>query len=288
MITLGRGNFELDIAPEVGGAISRFEYKDRPVLRPVPQDSIDVLEMASFPLVPYANRIAHGTFGIDGKTVRLPLNFGTHPHSLHGHGWQSGWETEAMSRERTTLSFEHAADAWGWSYTAEQVFMLLEDGLKLSLSLTNRDTKPMPYSLGLHPYFPRCAGSKVAGAVNTMWLADDTMLPTELSPASTLIDLSAGQKVALAPFVDNTFTGWRGPAVITQPELGFEVALKASANAPFLHVFIPQDADFFCVEPTSAMPNAFNRPEAAAETGAAILAPGATATLEMELTIRDL
>lgn len=288
MITLGRGNFELDIAPEIGGAISRFEYKDRPVLRPVPQDSINVLEMASFPLVPYANRIAKGAFSVGGKQIQLPLNFGTHPHSLHGHGWQGAWQVEAMARECTRLVFEHAADAWGWAYSAEQVFMLLEDGLKLTLSLTNRDAKPMPYSLGLHPYFPRCAGSKVTAAVNAMWLADETMLPTELSPASTLIDLNAGQKVALAPFVDNTFTGWRGAAVITQPELGFAVDLKASANAPFLHVFIPQGADYFCVEPTSAMPNAINRPEPAAETGAAMLAPGATATLDMKLTIRDL
>ena len=76
MITLGRGKFELDIAPEIGGAITRFEHGDKPVLRHVPQGETNVLEMCAFPLVPYANRIANGTFTFGGKEYRLPLNFG--------------------------------------------------------------------------------------------------------------------------------------------------------------------------------------------------------------------
>ena len=288
MITLGRGKFELDVAPENGGAITRFEYDERPVLRPVPQGATNVLEMASFPLVPYANRIAEGRFAFNGQQYRLPLNFGAHPHSLHGHGWQMSWRVETMSRDRVTLAYEHVPDAWGWSYAAEQTFVMLEEGLQLTLAVTNKDTNPMPYSLGLHPYFPRRPGSKVMAAVKEMWLADETMLPTDLAAATRLIDLNTGQRVADAPFVDNTFTGWQGAAVITQPELGLEVSLTASANSSFLHVFIPEGADFFCVEPTTAMPNAFNRPEPGLVSGAAVLAPGATASLDMKLTVSAL
>ena len=63
--------------------------------------------------------------------------------------------------------------------------------------------------------------------------------------------------VSKAPFVDNTFTGWRGAARIEQPELGLAITLEASPECRFFHVFIPPGQDYFCAEPTSAMPNAW-------------------------------
>jgi aldose 1-epimerase len=288
MITLGRGKIELDIVPDVGGAISRFEFAGNPVMRPVAPDEIRVLEMCSFPLVPYANRIAGGTFEFGGKTYRLPLNFGDHPHALHGHGWQRAWRSEMVSRDRVTLAYDHEPDAWEWAYSAEQTFTLTDDGMVLTLSLTNRSDKPMPYSLGLHPYFPRHPGSTLKAAVKGMWLADETVLPSELVAADTVIDLGAGQKVSEAPFVDYTFPGWEGPAVITQPELGLEITLSGSDNCGFLHVFIPEGTDFFCAEPTTAMPNAVNRPEPPAVSGAKVLEPGATVAMEMRIAVRAL
>jgi aldose 1-epimerase len=286
MITLGRGKFELDIAPEIGGAITRFEMGGKPVMRPVAPGETNVLEMCSFPLVPFANRIANGVFPFGGKDHRLPLNMGDHPHTLHGHGWQTAWQVEILSRDRVSLTFDHAPDAWEWAYSAEELFTMTEDGLVLKLSVRSRDEKPMPYSLGVHPYFPRCPGSLLKASVKGMWLAEATMLPTEHTKADALVDLNAGQPISKAPFVDNTFTDWDGPAVITQPELGLEIAL--SANSRFLHAYIPEGTDFFCAEPTTAMPNAFNRSESPEVTGVKVLAPGETASLEMTIAVRAL
>ncbi len=288
MISLERGALKLDVAPEIGGSIVGFTFGDRPVLRPIPQGTTDVLETCSFPLVPYANRIENGTFEFGGRPVRLPLNFGDHPNSLHGHGWQTAWRVGATSRDRLALAFDHAPDAWPWAYTSEQVFTLTDDGLRLQLSLRSRDDKPMPYSLGLHPYFPRTPGSSVKTAVVGMWQSGPTMIPTQLVPATTLVDLGKGQDIAKAPFVDNTFTDWKGSARITQPQLGLEITLEASADCSFFHMFVPEGADFFCCEPTTAMPNAFNRREPAAQTGARALKAGASVTMEMRLGVRKL
>jgi aldose 1-epimerase len=288
MITLGRGALELDIAPEIGGSITGLTFENRPVLRRVPQGTTNVLETSCFPLVPYANRIENGVFKFEGREIRLPLNFGDHPNSLHGHGWQTAWRVETMSRDRVALAFDHTADAWPWAYTSEQVFIMTEDGVHMQLTLRSRDDKPMPFSLGLHPYFPRVPGSTIAAKVGGMWLSNPNMIPTQCVPATALIDLGKGQSVATAPFVDNTFTDWQGPARITQPELGMEITLEASAECGFFHVFVPQGADFFCAEPTTAMPNAFNRPEPAGRTGARTLMPGASITMEMHLGVRKL
>jgi aldose 1-epimerase len=286
MITLVRGATELDIAPELGGAVTRFEFEHRPVLRSIPQGTTNVLETCCFPLVPFANRIENGVFTFAGRQHRLPLNFGTHPHALHGHGWQAPWRVETLSRDHLSLAFDHAPDAWAWAYSAELDYAMTADGVRIRLSLRSRDDKPMPYCLGLHPYFPRLPGSCVAADVSGMWESDSTQIPTRHVAADTLIDLAKGQAVVKAPFVDHTFTGWKGPARITQPELGMEIAMEASAD--FFHVFIPQGEKYFCAEPTTAMPNAFNRPESASVTGVRVLQPGATEALEMNLAIRKL
>ncbi|GAA0545347.1 aldose 1-epimerase [Rhizomicrobium palustre] len=285
MITLGRGALEIDISPEIGGAVTRLDCGDVPVLR---HGGLKVLDASCFPLVPVANRIENGVFKFGGKEYRLPLNFADHPHALHGHGWQTAWRVETVSRDKVAIAYDHARDAWPWAYSAEQVFSMTDDAVSMVLTLRSQDDKPMPYSLGLHPYFPRRPGSKVTAKVDGMWRADSTMIPTELVAATDLIDLNAGQIVSKAPFVDNTFTGWQGPARIEQPELGLEIMLKASANCGFFHVFIPEGEDYFCAEPTTAMPNALNRPESAGETGAGVLEPGQTVSMEMHISVRKL
>jgi aldose 1-epimerase len=288
MILLTRGGLQLEITPELGGAVTRFDCDGRQVLRTAPKGVSNPLDACSFPLVPYANRIELGVLKFEGREYRLPLNFGEHPHSLHGHGWQTPWRVETVAKDAASLAFDHAADAWPWAYTAEQVITLSDSGARLVLSLRSRDDKPMPFSLGFHPYFPRGVGSKLTADVAGMWQSDPTMLPTDHLAGSLPLDLAHGQVVSKAPFVDNTFTGWRGAARIEQPELGLGITLEASPECRFFHVFIPPGQDYFCAEPTSAMPNAFNRPEAAAVTGAHVLAPGAAFAIEMRIGVRKI
>ena len=66
------------------------------------------------------------------------------------------------------------------------------------------------------------------------------------------------------------------------------VALSASPECTFFHVYIPQNKNFFAAEPVSAMPNSFNRPEPASVTGARMLAPGESFTIEMRLSVSKL
>ncbi|MDE2183490.1 MAG: aldose 1-epimerase [Alphaproteobacteria bacterium] len=285
MITLARGGLELDVSPEIGGAIARFAVDGTHVLRPAQPGVTDVREMSCFPLVPYANRIENAVLHFGGRTYDIPRNFGSHPHSLHGHGWRLPWRVESLSRDQVILGYDHGPDEWPWGYSAEEEYALDEGGLRVRLTLRSRDARPMPTSLGFHPYFPRTASTRVTSAVKGMWKTDATQIPTEYVAGTPPLDLMAGALVDKAPFVDNTFDGWRGPARIEQPDSGLELSLEASPACTFFHMFIPFGATFFCAEPVSAMPNAFNRPEAAAITGARTLAPGGTFSIEMRLGV---
>jgi aldose 1-epimerase len=287
VIALESSDARLEIDPRVGGAISRYIFWEREVLRRAPADTRDVLDMACFPLVPFVNRIAYGAFRWEGRTIQLRRNFGDHPHVLHGQGWQRPWEIASQSHDRAVLRFRHEADDWPWAYAAEQAFTLVEGALQVTLSMTNYSDRTMPVSLGFHPFFPRRNATRFEARTNGVWLSDATLLPTELAAASRVLDLS---HIALAdaPFVDNCYTGWRAPASILQPEDGLRTALSASAEAHFLQFFSPTGAEYFCAEPMSAMPDAVNRPEPAQETGLRTLMPGATFSVSMTIAPQDI
>jgi len=66
MVELTAGRLRLQLSPSIGGAISAFEWigpgAARPILRKCNSPLEKVLDAASFPLVPYVNRIRDGRF----------------------------------------------------------------------------------------------------------------------------------------------------------------------------------------------------------------------------------
>jgi aldose 1-epimerase len=107
------------IAPELGGAITQFSLCGAPVLRPTPAEAIgarDVRATACYPLVPYSNRIANARLAFGGREFTLARNFGTHPHAIHGVGWQRAWSVADVSQNHARLALRHdareSADAW--------------------------------------------------------------------------------------------------------------------------------------------------------------------------------
>src|SRR5438552_19144770 len=90
-LMLGAGDAQVELAPATGGALAGFTYRGVDVLRPTPADvraEGNVRGHACYPLVPYSNRIANARLTLDGRAYTLRKNFGEHPHSIHGVGWQ--------------------------------------------------------------------------------------------------------------------------------------------------------------------------------------------------------
>ena len=189
MLALKRGEVELDLIPEVGGAIARLAFRGRNVLRPAPRGATDPLETASFALLPYCNRIAYGAFRFGGENFALKPNFGAHPHCLHGHGWQRAWRVASVTPDSALLKFEYEPGDWPWAYSTEQSYTLTADGLRVELSLRNRGARAMPISLGFHPYFPKTPATTLRASVGGMWEIHATSIPVRRVAAAQLIDL---------------------------------------------------------------------------------------------------
>ena len=280
MLTLASGDFRLELAPERGGSILRFDWRGAPLMRPVCGPSI--LDVACFPLVPFSNRIADGRFAAGGREVQLRPNFpGTaHPHTLHGFGWLAPWHVINADPVSALLEHCHDAGEWPWPYRAEQGLQLSEAGLAIALSVTNLGETPMPAGLGFHPYFPRTGETIYRGLHRGEWQNDATCLPLSLIERAEPVDWWDGLPVA-GRVVDTVYTDRAGALGIAWPERGTGLAIEPSDTMPHTVVFSPKDGDFFCVEPVSNMTDAHNRPAAAA--GLQWLLPGRTLAVGMAL-----
>jgi len=295
-IFLGDGRQELEVVPQVGGALSAWRWRQdggwTDLLRPADSGAVaagDAGGLACFPLVPYSNRIRAGRFRFAGRQIALPLNLGDHPHSIHGHGWQSPWTVVEQGDCRVVLGYAHAADAWPYAYDARQEIALGAEGVSVSLVLSNRSDRPMPAGLGLHPYFAGARRARLTAGVTGVWLADAEVMPTELVvPPPAEWDLARGRAVA-GLGCDNVFTGWDGRARVERPDVGLAIELSAGPPLGFLVVYAPEGRDFFCVEPVSHMTDAFNlAAEGRDDTGMQVLAQGESLTASVKLSVRGL
>lgn len=281
MIELRRGDWRLGLRPEIGGAIASLSRGGVDILRPMPEASTQVLDAACFPLTPYANRIAGGSFVFEGRRIALPVLPAFAPHALHGDGWLSAWMVEARDETSLTLAHRHAPDQWPWAYEARQVFDLTGEGLKVTLSMTNLSAGPMPAGLGLHPYFPVSDKTRLRLDAAQVWGGGEDEVPTTLLEASAVQDWSWGPRVAEAPFVDNCYVGG-GAVVLAEP--GRTTTVTASDNAGWRHVYVP-GADFCCIEPVTHRPDAAHAPGGEA-SGWTVLPPGGTMSMRMEVSVR--
>ncbi|MCK5911139.1 MAG: aldose 1-epimerase [Caulobacter sp.] len=278
MTVIDKGQASLSFVPEVGGAVSGFTVGGRDVLRPAAAGTSDALMTASFPLVPFCNRIPHGRFVFEGREVVLPPNLAGHPHPLHGQGWRSAWTVEHAADGEALLSYQHAPDAWPWAYRAEQRFHLLDSGFRAQLTVINTSDTAMPAGLGFHPYFPRRPGETLTAANDGVWLIDTEVLPTEHHPGPWEADWAAGAAVEGHGLIDHCYTGWDQRAVLRAPGRP-ETVITASPECRWLHVYVPPGEDFLCVEPCASRPNPFGE----GDTGMVVLQPGESRSIWMEI-----
>ncbi len=265
VIRLARGPLRAEVAPEVGGALAAFwslgEGGQRvDWLRPASALALarrDILAMASFPLVPFCNRLRDGQARFEGRDIRLPPN---HPavdprHPLHGLGWQRPWTVLARTDTACDLGlYVPASGQWPWRFSATQHLELTDGGLQVRLSLLNEDTQAMPAGLGHHPYFPRGAGACLTAGTAAMWRTDAEVMPVALETGGVVDRLRTGLPLDEAD-LDNNFVGWERQARIDWPARGQEPArsLRLEADPVLDHfvVYAPPGADHFCAEPVS-------------------------------------
>src|ERR1700742_780884 len=109
LIQLCCGALKLTLAPAQGGAILAFDciHDNRrwPILRGCDGPPAHLFDAASFPLVPFCNRIRGGRFSFRGREVELSPNLDKDPSPLHGQGWLAAWAVERSTETEAELVY---------------------------------------------------------------------------------------------------------------------------------------------------------------------------------------
>ncbi len=288
ILTLSGGPLVLGLAPARGGGIASFDCcavsgGKVPILRPLDPRDQSPTALASFPLVPFVNRVRGGAFDFRGRRVTLARNLLPDPSPLHGQGWLAPWEVERCAGDGAELVYRHPPGEWPWAYEARQLFALDERGLGLDLICTNRSDTPMPCGLGQHPYFPCTPQTRIDTAVETVWTIDEQVLPVEQVAATGRYDLR--DRLVCGQGLDHGFGGWSGRASISDPAFPFRLVLS-SPQARFFQLYSPAAGGLFVAEPVTHANAALNAPEGNwPELGLRVLAPGESMALTMRLDV---
>jgi aldose 1-epimerase len=273
---LRAGDLRLVLRADQGGSIAGLWLGDLPVMR-----SREAADMqgprsgASFPMLPYSNRLGYCRFRWAGLDYTTRPNFEGSPHSLHGVAWQSPWNVDSASASEAVLSCAHLPDAhWPFAYSARQTIALTPGALELRLAVTNLAPQAVPMGLGWHPYFPKRSRSRLHIEVTHRWENDATKLPTRRVPQPGI-----DADVAHLDF-DHCFDGFGGAARIRDEKL----SLRLTSSVSRLVVFTPPERDYFAVEPVSHVSNAIHMADPMAH-GLVSLPPGATESAWMRLEV---
>ncbi|MES2978378.1 MAG: aldose 1-epimerase [Pseudomonadota bacterium] len=289
---LRAGDLTLELAPQVGGSIAAFYSQGEggrvDWLRPASAEALlacDPLGMASFPLVPWCNRIRDGRARAHGREIRLQPNYDS-PHTIHGIGWQTPWHVIGSGQAEATLQMrlEDESLGWPWAFTATQRYTLTPAGFACELSVRNDSSGTMPCGLGHHPYFPHHPGTVLQCEVASMWEGDAQLLPTRLVEPAFLDELRTGMELSRLD-LDNNFTGFGHSFKVSWPSSGDALRLTASAPLDFFVLYCPQDKEFFCAEPVSNCTDWINLQHlSATAVGGAAIEPGQTQSVTFGMT----
>lgn len=290
-LVLEKGRLRLELAPEAGGSIARFDWLGEagavPLMRPAHAAGLaarDPLAMGSFPLVPWSGRIIGGLLATPAGTRTLALNHPGFAMPIHGLGWITPWTVAGSSAGEARLELSGGPlPTWPFAWRAHQIFRLEDATLTIEMSLTAEGPEAMPAGLGQHPYFPRTPECRVRGEIGGIWAVDRaSMAPTGFAPVDPVaLPFARGARIADLD-LDNGFSRWRRRADILWPEHDLGLAVTASEGLAHLIIYTPPAEPYFCLEPVSQVPDAFAlAARGHPDTGALALAPGETLAVTM-------
>lgn len=261
------------LAPGDGGGMTALRFRDHDILVPAPAGERLGGPFGAFWMIPWANRLDGGRLGAH----RLPLNRVAEGTAIHGLSRDRAWDVIEAAPDRVLLT--QAVAGGPYRYAARLLTTVAAAGFVIDLVVTNTGDAPLPFGAGWHPWFVRPAGMRLSFRAATRFTHDDRCLPVAAAPCDGL----DGHETVFGG-LDTHFAGWDGMARMAWPGLGLTLAAEG-ALATNLQVYAPADRAVLCVEPSSHLPDAPNRPALARHGPMRVLEPGENLTGRIILSV---
>ncbi len=284
IVQLQSNDWMVDIDPR-GGAVRNAQWRGLDILRPYREDwdAFPPVCNASFPLVPYSNRIGEGRFVFEGGDYTVPSYRPGDRHGLHGVGWRAPWLIEELREGFVCLTYRHDGPDWPWTFEVEQRIEIAGDQLVFTMRFLNTDNRSQPVGLGFHPYFPRDDNTRLMFASRAVWDGKIAGVSERLVDLPERWRFETGRALTDEQ-IDHCFTGWSGPARIDWPNTGLSVEVASDQALDHVVVFTPTGEPYLCFEPVSHMSNAIHHLESRTDTGLNVLRTNESFQVSMTLT----
>ena len=219
----------------------------------------------AFNMYPTPCRLDQSRYTFDGRTILQ--NKQGQPVFIHGLVRDEPFEYRNEGDRITSwidVTEQHPVyEGFPWKHRFAVTHALLENGLEVRFRVENRDTRPLPFGYGIHPFW-RIPGKRADVSIripcdNTLDL--ENLVPTGgYQPvAGTDMDLRTLRSIE-SLFVDNVFwprkTG--DTAEVVFRSIRKTLTIEASEHFPHMIVYAPKGRDFLCVENLTSTPNAPN------------------------------
>ena len=251
-------------------------------------------------LFPFPGRILGTSFNYEGREYPLVAGDGR-GNAIHGFVLDRPWRVVEESSSHVTGEF-HAArddrallDRWPADFRITVTYSLAGATLSIAAELDNPDDRPLPFGLGLHPYFTMPLGGasaddcRVTVPVNTAWELTEMIVTGRQFPAESVGPIAAGMRFG-EMHLDNVFGGvrfenGRCTARIEDPTSGRAVTLSFDETFPVCVVYNPPHRQAVCIEPYTCVPGTRGPADATANTGWRLLPPGESIRTELEIRV---
>jgi aldose 1-epimerase len=252
-------------------------------------------------LFPFAGRIAGTSFEYEGQTYQLEEGDGQ-GNAIHGFVMQRPWRLIEQTRARAVAEFQASVDdpalldRWPADFAIRAAYALREGLLACDIRVTNPARRPLPFALATHAYFrvPPGGGGHADSCIVQVPVRQNWEL-AGLVPTGRVHALAESERLDRGLVFehcrfDNVFSGLafeagRTATTIHNATAGHTLRQTFDDSFGYCVVYNPPHREAICMEPYTALPNAFALRAQGVETGLRFLAPGESyeTTLEIEL-----
>lgn len=223
-------------------------------------------------LAPWANRLDQDAFYANGKKYFLNPGLGNFRRDGGGlpiHGllaFSPYWKTVAQKPDQTTSRLEfwrypELMAQFPFAHSIEMTYALGEGALEVRTRVENHAVEPMPLAIGFHPYFrltdsPRDAWKVHLGARDHVELTPG-LVPTGRRTAVTLPDPAPLAGTVLDDVFTNLVRDAHGRAEVRLEGPRQKLTVVFGPKYAVAVVYAPAGREFVCIEPMTAVTNAF-------------------------------
>lgn len=184
---LRTGSDELTVV-EVGGGLRSWSRDGVEILAGFDADAACTSGRGQ-QLIPWPNRIRDGRYTFDGVERQLPLSEVALGNASHGLVRWAPWRLVEQTDASITVGHRlFLQPGWDWHLESTTTYAVAQDGLTVTVRVTNIGGTTAPFGYGAHPYV--ATGDAPVGEVEvavpgaSYVEVDDRLLPVRTSPVA--------------------------------------------------------------------------------------------------------